>query len=121
MTEHAYHPLFPLGDSRIPYRLLSGPSRWLSTESFAGTEILKIDPEALHELARTALREISFFLRAAHNEQCAAILHDPEASANDRAVALALLRNAEIAAQGILPLCQDTGTAIVFAMILAQS
>ena len=115
MPDHSYHPLFPLGDTRIPYRLVSGPGRSVSTAPFADTEILKIAPEALRELARIALREVSFFLRPAHNEQCAAILNDPAVSANDRAVALALLRNAEIAAKGVLPLCQDTGTAIVFA------
>ncbi len=82
---------------------------------FADTEILRIAPEALRELARAALREVSFFLRPEHNRQVAAILDDPAASANDRAVALALLRNAEISAQGVLPLCQDTGTAIVVA------
>ena len=115
MPDHTYHPLFPLGDARIPYRLVSGPGRSVSTAPFADTELLCVTPEALRELARTAMREVSFFLRPAHNEQCAAILNDPDASANDRAVALALLRNAEIAAQGVLPLCQDTGTAIVFA------
>ena len=113
--DHTCRPLFSLGDDQTAYRLLDGSARWVSTEPFADTEILKIAPEALRELARTALREVSFFLRPEHNEQCAAILNDPTASVNDRAVALALLRNAEIAAQGVLPLCQDTGTAIVMA------
>ena len=97
------------------YRLLDGSERWISAVPFADTEILRIAPEALRELARVALREVSFFLRPEHNRQVAAILDDPAASANDRAVALALLRNAEISAQGVLPLCQDTGTAIVVA------
>jgi fumarate hydratase class I len=115
MPDYSCHPLFPLGDDQTAYRLLDGSACWVSAAPFADTEILKIAPQALRELARTALREVSFFLRPAHNEQCAAILDDPAASANDRAVALALLRNAEIAAQGVLPLCQDTGTAIVMA------
>lgn len=115
MPDHSYRPLFPLGHDQTAYRLLDGSARWISAEPFADTEILKITPEALRELARISLREVSFFLRPGHNEQCAAILSDPAASANDRAVALALLRNAEIAAQGVLPLCQDTGTAIVMA------
>jgi fumarate hydratase class I len=115
MSTCTYHPLFPLGDTLVPYRLLSGPGRWVTRAPFADTELLCVAPEALRELACTAMREVSFFLRAAHNEQCAAILDDPDASANDRAVALALLRNAEIAARGVLPLCQDTGTAIVTA------
>ena len=114
-SDPAPHPIFFLGDDLTKYRLLSGPARHISAEPFAGTEILKLAPEALRELARAALREVSFFLRPEHNRQCAAILNDPAASANDRAVALALLRNAEISAQGVLPLCQDTGTAIVVA------
>ncbi|CAK8724407.1 MAG: fumarase, class I, homodimeric [Candidatus Electronema aureum] len=115
MPAPAYSPLFPLGDDLTKYRLLSGPARHISAEPFADTEILKIAPEALRVLARAAFREVSFFLRPEHNRQCAAILDDPSASDNDRAVALALLRNAEISAQGVLPLCQDTGTAIVVA------
>jgi fumarate hydratase class I len=113
MNELPYHPLFPLGKDLTAYRLLDGSARWISAAPFADSEILKIAPAALRELACVALREISFFLRPEHNAQCAAILDDPAASANDRAVALALLCNAEIAAQGRLPLCQDTGTAIV--------
>ncbi len=115
MTDFLHHPLFSLGPDLTTYRLLDGSARWISAAPFADTEILKVAPEALRELARAALREVSFYLRPAHNAQCAAILDDPEASANDKAVALALLRNAEIAAQGVLPLCQDTGTAIVMA------
>lgn len=115
MPEPAYFPLFPLGDDPTAYRLLDGSARHLSAAPFADSEILTIAPAALRELARAAFREISFFLRPEHNAQCAAILDDPEASSNDKAVALALLRNAEIAAQGVLPLCQDTGTAIVIA------
>jgi fumarate hydratase class I len=115
MSEFIHHPLFPLGPDLTTYRLLDGSARWVEAAPFADSEILQIAPAALRELARVALREISFFLRPEHNAQCAAILDDPEASANDKAVALALLRNAEIAAQGVLPLCQDTGTALVIA------
>ncbi|MCW5200481.1 fumarate hydratase [Desulfobulbus sp. F4] len=115
MTDCTCQPLFPLGSDQTAYRLLDGSAHHLSAEPFAVTEILKIAPAALRELARAAFREISFFLRPEHNRQVAAILDDPAASANDRAVALALLRNAEISAKGVLPLCQDTGTAIVVA------
>lgn len=110
---------FPLITFVMPdpteYRFIDNSAQHISAEPFAGTEILKIASEALRELARAAFRELSFFLRPEHNQQVAAILDDPTASANDRAVALALLRNAEISAQGVLPLCQDTGTAIVVA------
>lgn len=115
MTEFIYHDPFPLGEDQTPYRFLEGSGQYVSTDSFAGTEILKVAPEALREVARTALHNVSFFLRPEHNQQVAAILDDPEASDNDRAVALAMLRNAEIATKGVLPLCQDTGTAIVMA------
>ncbi|WP_420207861.1 fumarate hydratase [Candidatus Electronema sp. JC] len=115
MPEFSYFPLFPLGGDLCEYRLSDNSARHVSVEPFAGAEILKIAPEALRELARAAFRELSFFLRPEHNRQVAAILDDPAASDNDRAVALALLRNAEISAQGVLPLCQDTGTAIVVA------
>ncbi len=112
---HTYHPLFPLGQDPSPYRLLEDSSRHIRTASFAGCDLIQVNPEGLCELARTALYEVSFFQRPAHNQQLAAILHDPEASDNDRSVALALLRNAEISSLGLLPLCQDTGTAIVVA------
>src|SRR5258708_5988037 len=95
------------------YRLLSGEG--VSTAQFEGREILKIAPEALTCLAREAFHDLNFYLRPAHLEQLAGILQDPEASANDRYVALTLLKNAEIAAHGILPMCQDTGTAAIFA------
>ena len=115
MNECNYQALFPLGKDQTEYRLIDRSARHIRPTPFADTELLRVAPAALRELARVALREVSFFLRAEHNAQCAAILDDPAASANDRAVALALLRNAEIAAQGLLPLCQDTGTAIVVA------
>jgi fumarate hydratase class I len=77
--------------------------------------MLKVAPEGLTKLARTAMRDVSFLLRPAHQQQVAAILHDPEASENDKFVALTMLRNAEISAKGVLPFCQDTGTATVYA------
>ena len=106
-----YQDPFPLAKDETKYRLLSREG--VSVASFDGKEILKVAPSALTTIAREALRECSFFLRAAHNEQVARILSDPEASQNDRGVALAFLRNAEIAARGELPICQDTGTATI--------
>ncbi len=113
MPEFRYAPPFPLDTDDTRYRLLG--KEHVSLTSFEGQEILKVDPEALTLLAREAFREIAFFYRERHLRQVAAILDDPEASDNDRGVALALLRNAEIAAQGQLPMCQDTGTATVIA------
>jgi fumarate hydratase, class I len=108
-----YHDPFPLSKDETQYRLLT--KEGVSTAQFEGQEILKVEPSALTRLAREAMRECSFFLRKAHNEQVAKILSDPEASDNDKGVALAFLRNAEIAARGELPICQDTGTATVVA------
>jgi fumarate hydratase class I len=108
-----YRDPFPLGKDETKYRLLTKGG--VSAGTFEGQMILKVDPSALADLAREAIRECSFFLRPAHNEQVAKILSDPEASQNDRAVALAFLRNAEIAARGELPVCQDTGTATIVA------
>lgn len=108
-----YQQPFPLGDDTTEYRLLSNEG--ISTTTFEDREILKVDPEALAYLSQQAFHDTSFMLRTKHLEQVAAILGDPEASANDRYVALTLLKNAEIAAEGILPMCQDTGTAAVFA------
>jgi len=108
-----YQDPFPLGTDETDYRLLS--TEGMSTTSFEGREILKLAPEALAFLTQQAFHDTSFMLRTKHLEQVAAILSDPEASDNDRYVALTLLKNAEIAARGILPMCQDTGTAAVFA------
>ncbi|MBL9213915.1 MAG: fumarate hydratase [Opitutaceae bacterium] len=108
-----YQDPLPLGADDTEYRLLTREG--VSTASFEGREILKVAPEALAHLAREAFHDISFMLRPAHLAQVAAILKDPEASANDRYVALTLLKNAEIAARGILPMCQDTGTCSIFA------
>ncbi len=106
-----YAEPFPLGPDNTEYRLLSKDG--VATATFEGKTILKVAPEALTHLAREAYHDANFYLRPAHLEQVAGILSDPEASDNDRYVALTLLRNAEVAAQGILPLCQDTGTAAI--------
>jgi fumarate hydratase class I len=107
-----YQDPLPLGADDAEYRLLS--TEGVSTARFEGKEILKVAPGALVHLAREAFHDTNFFLRTKHIEQVAAILKDPEASANDRYVALTLLKNAEIAARGILPMCQDTGTCAIF-------
>ncbi|MEC5318318.1 class I fumarate hydratase FumA [Brenneria populi subsp. brevivirga] len=106
-----YQDPFPLGKDDTEYRLLS--SDFVSVTQFEGQDILKIDPQALTLLAQQAFHDAAFFLRPSHQQQVAAILHDPEASENDKYVALQFLRNSEIAAKGILPTCQDTGTAII--------
>jgi fumarate hydratase class I len=108
-----YQDPLPLGADETEYRLLS--KEGVSTTTFEGREILKVAPEAIAFLAQQAFHDTSFMLRTKHLQQVAAILDDPEASQNDRYVALTLLKNAEIAAGGILPMCQDTGTAAVFA------
>jgi fumarate hydratase class I len=113
MAEPPYHEPFPLGPDKTSYRLLT--TDHVSVGRFEDQEILKVAPEALTLLAREALRDASFLLRPAHLAQVAAILDDPEASENDRGVALAMLRNAEVAAHMVLPFCQDTGTATVVA------
>ena len=103
--------LFPLGEDTTPYRKLT--SDFVSVETFKGQEILTVEPEGLRLLAETALSDINHLLRPGHLKQLASILADPEATDNDRFVAFDLLKNANIAAGGILPMCQDTGTAIV--------
>lgn len=112
MADFAYQDPFPFTGDATAYRRLS--SDHVSIGEFEGKEILKVGPEALSVLAREAMREVSFLLRAKHLEQVAAVLDDPEASPNDRGVALAMLRNAEVSAEGILPFCQDTGTATIY-------
>ncbi|WP_031506456.1 fumarate hydratase [Streptomyces megasporus] len=109
--EFAYTDLLPLGEDTTPYRLVT--SEGVSTFEAGGRTFLKVEPEALRLLAAEAMRDISHFLRPAHLAQLRRILEDPEASPNDRFVALDLLKNANIAAAGVLPMCQDTGTAIV--------
>jgi len=113
MAAFQYQEPLPLGPDETRYRLLTREG--VSVASFDGREVLKVEPAVLTRLAREAMREVSFFLRASHNDQVAKILSDPEASPNDRGVAIAFLRNAEIAARGELPLCQDTGTATIVA------
>ncbi|MFT6498406.1 MAG: fumarate hydratase class I, partial [Akkermansiaceae bacterium] len=111
MNEFHYQEPFPLGPDTTGYEQIS--SDYVSTEKVGDREILKVDPQALTFLANEAIKAVSFRLRTSHLKQVAAILDDPEASENDRMVALMLLKNAEIASHGILPGCQDTGTAIV--------
>ena len=106
-----YAEPFPLGADQTEFRLLS--TEGVGTASFNGRTVLTVNPEALTHLAREAFHDANFYLRPKHLEQVAAILEDPDASDNDRYVALTLLRNAEVAAGGILPLCQDTGTAAI--------
>src|SRR5687768_9348367 len=111
MREFAYSDLLPVGPDETPYRLLT--DQGVSVTEAAGRSFLQVAPEALTLLAKTAMRDISHLLRPAHLAQLRRILDDPEASPNDRFVALDLLKNANIAAGGVLPMCQDTGTAIV--------
>lgn len=106
-----YQKMFPLGKDDTKYVLLT--KDYVSTAEFEGKKILKIDPEGLAVLARNAMRNVSFLLRPAHLKLVAQILKDPEASENDKSVALTMLRNAEVAAMGELPFCQDTGTATI--------
>ena len=109
--EFHYQPMFDLGPDKTEYYLLT--KDYVSVSEFEGKPILKIEKEGLTAMANAAFRDVSFLLRRAHNEQVAKILSDPEASDNDKYVALTFLRNAEVSAKGKLPLCQDTGTAII--------
>jgi fumarate hydratase class I len=111
MAEFRYQPLFEHGEDTTPYRKL--PGDFVRATELDGEPILRVDPEALTLLAREAMRDVSFLLRPGHLAQLAKILEDPEASDNDRFVALELLKNANVAAGMVLPSCQDTGTAIV--------
>ena len=111
--EFVYQDPLPIEKDATRYRLLT--KDYVSVTEFEGHEILKVDPAALTLLANVAIRDVSFLLRTAHLEKVAAILKDPNASSNDRYVALAMLRNADTAAKGILPFCQDTGTATIVA------
>ncbi len=106
-----HQPLFPLGEDKTPYRSLG--SVGLSVERFGGRDLLSVSTEALRLLAEQAFIDINHLLRPGHLAQLRKILDDPEASSNDRFVAFDLLKNANIAAGGVLPMCQDTGTAIV--------
>jgi fumarate hydratase class I len=111
--EFIYQEPFPTAKDSTEYYLLT--DEHVSVSNFEGKEILKVDQEGLAKMARTAMRDCSFLLRPEHQKQVANILNDPEASENDKFVAVTMLRNAEIAAKGVLPFCQDTGTATVYA------
>jgi fumarate hydratase class I len=111
MSDFQFQEMLPLGKDETPYRLVT--KAHVSTFDAAGKTFLKVEPEALTLLTREAMRDIAHLLRPAHLAQLRRILEDPEASPNDRFVALDLLKNANIAAGGVLPMCQDTGTAIV--------
>ncbi len=105
-----YQEMFPLGPDTTEYELIT--KDYVKTENWNGHEMLVVDPEALTVIANVASHNCSFMLRREHNELVAKILKDPEASENDKFVALTMLRNAEVAAKGVLPFCQDTGTSI---------
>jgi fumarate hydratase class I len=109
---HAYHALFQLGADETPYRKLS--SEGVRVERAFGADMLVVDREAIRALSEQALIDINHLLRPGHLKQLAKILDDHEATSNDKFVAFDLLKNANIAAGGVLPMCQDTGTAIVF-------
>jgi fumarate hydratase class I len=111
MPDFSYTDLLPTGPDTTPYRLVTDEG--VSTFEAGGRTFLRVEPEALRRLAAEAMHDISHYLRPAHLAQLRRILDDPEASPNDRFVALDLLKNANIAAAGVLPMCQDTGTAIV--------
>ena len=106
-----YSEMFPLAKDTTPWRKLTAD--FVKVETFQGEEMLVVEPEALRLLSEAAMGEINHYLRPGHLEQLAKILKDPEATSNDKFVALDLLKNASIAAGGVLPMCQDTGTAIV--------
>jgi len=109
--EFNYQDLLPLGEDSTQYRLLS--TEGVSTFTADGKEFLKVTPQAISDLTQVALHDISHYLRSEHLAQLANILKDPESSPNDRFVATDLLKNANISAGGVLPMCQDTGTALV--------
>src|SRR5882724_12813839 len=111
MPEFQFQEMFPHGEDTTPYRKLS--SDHVGTAKFNGRDVLTVEPEALTLLTAQAFKDISHLLRPGHLAQLRSILDDAQASANDKYVALELLKNANIAAGGILPMCQDTGTAII--------
>ena len=111
--EFKYQNPFPLKQDKTEYYLLT--NKYVSTAEFEGKTILKIAPEGLTKLSQTAMRDCAFLLRTEHQQMVAKILTDPEATENDKYVALTMLQNAEVSAKGVLPFCQDTGTATVIA------
>ncbi len=108
--DYRHREMIALGEDETPYQLLTAD--WVSTGEFEGEEILKVEAEGLTMLADRAIRDSAHLLRPAHLQQLTKILEDPEASDNDRFVAIEMLKNANIAAGGVLPMCQDTGTVI---------
>ena len=114
MSNFIYTPIFDLGDDHTPYRLLS--TEYVSTSNFEGKSVLKVEREALTAVASAALSDVNYFYRTKHLSSLSHILKDSEASENDRFVALSLLKNAVIASARILPSCQDTGTAKIYAL-----
>ncbi len=113
MADFTYQAPFPLTKDETVYRKIEGSEKFVTVTEFDGQEILKINPEGLTVLANTAMRDLSFMLRPEHNRQVAKILDDPDSPANEKGVALAFLKNAEVASRFELPICQDTGTAII--------
>ena len=111
MTEFQYQSMFPLKEDATEYRLLT--KEYVTTTSWNGGDMLQVDPEGLTVLAEAAFKDVSHLLRAAHLQQLKNILNDPESSDNDRYVALEMIKNAVISAEGDFPMCQDTGTAII--------
>jgi fumarate hydratase class I len=111
MTDFAYSDLLPLGDDETDYRLVTEDG--VETFEAGGERFLRVDPRAITRLTDEAMHDIAHYLRPAHLAQLRRIVDDPESSGNDRFVALDLLKNANISAAGVLPMCQDTGTAIV--------
>ena len=111
--EFKYNEMFPMGEDTTKYHLLT--KDYVSVANFEGNEILKVDQEGIRLLTRQAFHDVAFMLRPDHNESVAKILSDPEASQNDKAVALTFLLNANVSVNGQLPLCQDTGTATIVA------
>ena len=105
--EFTYQDLLPIGEDKTEYRLLT--KEGISSFSADGKQFLKVSPEVIENLTQVAMHDISHYLRQEHLQQLANILSDPESSPNDRFVALDLLKNANISAGGILPMCQDTG------------
>ena len=111
MSDFRYSPLLPLGEDNTNYELVT--SEHVSTVMVDGAEYIKVAPEGLTLLAERAFKDISHLLRPAHLAQLRAILDDPEATKNDHFVALEMLKNAVVASDGVLPMCQDTGTALI--------
>ena len=113
-SKFKYAPMFQLGEDTTQYYKIPGSEKLLKTIHQPDRKtILEVSPEALTLVAQQSFHDCQFMLRRAHNEQVAAILNDPEASENDKYVALQFLRNAETSVKGVLPFCQDTGTAII--------